>query len=62
MGALLAFMLFRVLNSMLYGVKSTDFVTLAADSTLLLVVSFIASYVPALRATRIDPILALREE
>jgi putative ABC transport system permease protein len=61
-GALLAFMLFRVLNSMLYGVKSTDFVTLAADSTLLLVVSFIASYVPALRATRIDPILALREE
>jgi putative ABC transport system permease protein len=55
-------MLFMVLNSMLYGVKSADFVTLTADSTLLLVVSFIASYVPALRATRIDPILALREE
>jgi putative ABC transport system permease protein len=47
---------------MLYGVKSTDFVTLSAVSGLLLFVAFVASYVPAFRATRVDPVVALREQ
>ncbi|HTQ62165.1 MAG TPA: ABC transporter permease [Candidatus Solibacter sp.] len=61
-GILLSFLLFRGLSTVLYGVKSTDLVTLAAVSTMLLIVAFIASYVPALRATRVDPVVALREQ
>jgi predicted permease len=61
-GIALAFLLFRGLHSVLYGVKSTDLVTLGSVSALLLAVAFAASYVPALRATRVDPVVALREE
>jgi predicted permease len=61
-GIVLSFLLFRALGSMLYGVKSTDFVTLSAVSTMLLFVAFVASYLPALRATRVDPVVALREQ
>jgi predicted permease len=61
-GIVLAFLLFRGLHSVLYGVESTDIVTLASVSALLLLVAFVASYVPALRATQMDPIAALREE
>ena len=61
-GIVLAFLLFRGLHSVLYGVQSTDLVTLAAVSALLLVVTFAATYMPALRAARVDPVVALREE
>jgi predicted permease len=61
-GVVLAFLLFRGLHSVLYGVKSTDLATLAAVSALLLAVVFAASYVPAVRATRVDPVVALREQ
>jgi predicted permease len=61
-GIVLSFLLFRGLSSFLYGVKSTDFVTLGAVSAILLGVAFAASYVPALRATRVDPVVALREQ
>jgi putative ABC transport system permease protein len=61
-GIVLSFLLFRALGSMLYGVKSTDFVTLSAVSAMLLFVAFVASYVPAVRATRVDPVVALREQ
>jgi putative ABC transport system permease protein len=61
-GIVLSFLLFRGLGSMLYGVKSTDFVTLSAVSALLLFVAFVASYLPAFRATRVDPVVALREQ
>jgi ABC-type antimicrobial peptide transport system permease subunit len=61
-GIVLAFLLFRGLHTVLYGVKSTDLLTLSTVSALLLAVAFIASYVPALRATRVDPVVALREE
>jgi ABC-type lipoprotein release transport system permease subunit len=47
---------------MLYGVKSTDFFTLSAVSTMLLFVAFVASYLPAVRAARVDPVVALREQ
>ncbi|MGB7465315.1 MAG: ABC transporter permease [Candidatus Acidiferrum sp.] len=61
-GIVLAFLLFRGLHSVLYGVASTDLVTLAAVSGLLLAIAFVASYIPALRATQVDPVVALREQ
>jgi predicted permease len=61
-GIVLSFLLFRGLGTVLYGVKSTDLVTLFAVSATLLGVAFAASYVPALRATRVDPVVALREQ
>jgi predicted permease len=61
-GIVLALVLFRGLRSVLYGVQSMDFVTLGSVSALLLAVAFAASYLPALRATQVDPVVALREE
>jgi ABC-type antimicrobial peptide transport system permease subunit len=61
-GVVLALLLFRGLHTVLYGVQSTDFVTMGGVSALLLTVAFLASYVPALRATRVDPVTALRNE
>ena len=52
----------RYLQTLLYGVEPTDPAVLLAVSGLLLVVAFIASYVPARRATRVDPIVVLRSE
>jgi len=52
----------RVVTSMVYGVSSRDTVTLLSVTSLLVVVAFAASLVPALRATRISPLAVIREE
>ncbi len=61
LGAIAAPLLSRLIGSMLYGVRSTDALTYLGVWALLAAVTVIASYVPARRATRVDPILALRE-
>ena len=55
-----ALMATRLLSSLLYAVRPTDAITFIAVSLLLLLVALVASYLPARRATRIDPIIALR--
>jgi ABC-type antimicrobial peptide transport system permease subunit len=52
----------RVLESMLYAVQPTDPATLAVSAIVLFGMVLLASYVPAHRATRIDPLVALRCE
>ena len=48
--------------SLPFGVSATDLVTFSAVSLLLMATAMVASYVPALRATRVDPVVALRDE
>ena len=61
-GVAAALMASRVASSLLYSIKPTDPMTYAVVATLLLVVSMLASYIPARRAMRVDPITALRYE
>jgi len=57
-----AFALSRVVAGMLYNVAPTDPLTLFSVSLLLAAVALLACYIPARRATRLDPIITLREE
>jgi len=52
----------RLVATMLYGLKPTDPVTMVACTLLMLVVAALAGYVPARRASRVDPMVALRHE
>jgi putative ABC transport system permease protein len=58
-GALLAT---RVLESLLFGISASDPITFAAVSAALITVLVVAAYLPARRATRVDPMVALRTE
>jgi putative ABC transport system permease protein len=52
----------RFMRSMLYGVSPFDPISFVAVATILSAIAFVASYVPARRAAKVDPIVALREE
>ena len=60
-GLVVAFMATRLLSALLFGVSSRDPLTFVAVPTLLALVAALACYGPARRATRVDPIVALRE-
>ncbi len=62
LGLVLTLALRRVLTSMLYGVGPSDPVTLVGVALLLAAVGLVASWIPARRATRVDPMVALRAE
>jgi ABC-type antimicrobial peptide transport system permease subunit len=59
-GAIAAFGVARLLASLLFGTEPTDPLTFAAVTVLLGLVAFFAGYIPARRASRIDPMIALR--
>jgi len=61
-GLVASFAFSRVMDTLLFGVTARDPLTFAAAATLLAVAALLASYIPARRATRVDPVQALRHE
>jgi ABC-type antimicrobial peptide transport system permease subunit len=61
-GTLAAFWASRFIAGTLYGVAATDAATFAAVTALLLALALVSSYLPARRATRVDPVVALKAE
>jgi ABC-type antimicrobial peptide transport system permease subunit len=61
LGLAAAFAVSRVVSTLLYGITTTDPITFVSVSALLIVVGFVASFLPAFRASRVDPLLALRQ-
>jgi predicted permease len=61
-GLAVAYVMLRTMTSFLYGIESTDGPTFAAVSLTLFAVAFLACCIPARRATRVDPMIAMRAE
>jgi ABC-type antimicrobial peptide transport system permease subunit len=61
-GLLGALALTRVIASLLFGVTTTDAATFLVVPGLLVVVAFLATVIPAWRASKVDPMIALRQE
>jgi ABC-type antimicrobial peptide transport system permease subunit len=62
LGLAAAFLLTRLIRSMLFGVAVTDPFTFAGISLLLALITLLATYIPAQRATQIDPVISLRQD
>jgi ABC-type antimicrobial peptide transport system permease subunit len=61
-GLALALATTRLMSALLFGTSPTDIATFAGAATLLAVIAVAASLVPAFRASRVDPLVALRDE
>lgn len=61
-GLLISYVATRLMSSLLFEVSATDPTTFLIDSVLLALIGFVACYIPAHRATRVDPLVALRYE
>jgi putative ABC transport system permease protein len=60
-GLVLAFAVTRLMSALLFGISPNDVASFAGAAVLLIAVAVVASLVPAVRASRVDPIVALRE-